>query len=203
MTRLWHLGLVGAALVLAAALAPPHTAAAQARATEPLAVALAGIAAVNAGDVAALVGLTTDATTIQILPSPPAVPEPGTRISGREAVRAFWEQQVAAGLQARLVGPPRVAGPRVAWTQRHTTTPLRGQGQAIQGDLEATVAGGRVVALVARNYAVVPLSQFEALPAGLPAGLPRTGAGSLPLALGLGGAALALGAGVLRRRRRF
>jgi hypothetical protein len=193
---------LGAALGLGAALVWPRAAAAQgpAPAPAPLAVVTAGLAAVNAGDVGALMGLTTAATSLELVAGAGAT---GLRIEGREAVLGFWRQAEAGGLQARPVGPLRVAGDRVTGTLRFTDRARRARGEAGQVTVEAAVAGGRVVALVVRDVVTVPLGQFEALPGGM--GLPRTGTGGgatpgpLPGGLaglaglaGLGGATLAL-----------
>lgn len=64
MQRLW---LVGVALGLVAALVPLRAADAQGAAPAPLAVVAAGLAAVNAGDVAALTGLTAETTSLELL----------------------------------------------------------------------------------------------------------------------------------------
>jgi hypothetical protein len=94
----------------------------------------------------------------------------------------------------------------VTGTVRFTDREWRARGEAGQVAVEVTVAGGRVVAAVARDYVVVSLAQFDALPGG--AGLPRTGTGdvassgprpgglaslaSLDSLVGLGGVTLAL-----------
>src|SRR5262249_1384820 len=143
------LGVLGAALALGAALlAAPGPAAAQARPADPLAVAMAGLAAVNAGDVAALPALTTDSPSLQ---EPPGPGGSGLRIEGQQAVLGFWRQGATAGLQARPVGTARVAGATVTWTLRFTDQGRRAQGEAGQVTVEVTVAGGRIAALAARD----------------------------------------------------
>ena len=194
MHRLW---LFGAALGLVAALVSPRAAAAQGPAPAPLAVVQAGLAAVNAGNTAALAVVTAETTALELLPGPAAT---GLRIEGQAAVLGFWRQAAAAGLQARPVGLLRVAGDRVSGTLRFTDRERRARGEAGQVTVEVTVVGGRVVALVARDLVTVPLGQYEALPGGV--GLPRTGTGGgagpgprhagLGGLAGLGGVALAL-----------
>jgi hypothetical protein len=203
--RLW---LLGVALWLVAALVSPRAADAQGPAPAPLAVVAAGLAAVNAGNVAALGVVITETTSLEIVSGPAAT---GLRIEGREAVLGFWRQAEAVGLQARPVGPLRVAGDRVTGTLRFTDRERRARGEAGQVTVEVAVAGGRIVALVVRDIVTVSLSQFEALPGGM--GLPRTGTGGglNPASLlagvaglgglaGLGGVTLALALRGGRRR---
>ena len=176
--RLWLsgvLGTLGTAVVLVFVVGAPAPAAAQGSAPAPLAVAVAGLAAVNAGDVAALAALSSETTSLEILPGPAGC---GLQIRGREAVLGFWRQAAGAGVQARPVGPPQAAGARVTWTLRFTDRELRARGQASQVTVEATVVAGRVEAVVARIAGPIPLSLFEALPGGV--GLPRTGTGDRP-----------------------
>jgi hypothetical protein len=204
MRRLWLLGALGVALLFSIVVASSRPAAAQGRSLDPPAVVLAGVAAVNTGDLAAVAALLADDATLEVLPGPAPG---GLRLGGREAILAFWRQAVAAGVQARLAGPPRVAGERVTVVVRYTDTALRARGQAVQGTVETTVVAGRAVTVVVREVTPVPLALYEALPAG-PAGvgLPRTGAGAgaTPLAAaGAAGAALTLTAAltaVLLRR---
>jgi hypothetical protein len=183
------LGTLGTALGLVALpeVAPPVVA--QGPGDAPLAVAGAVLAAVNAGDAAALAALSSEATTLEILPGPAGG---GVQIRGREAVLGIWRQAALAGLQARPVGPPRAVGGRVQWTLRFTDRELRARGQASQATLEATITAGRIEALTARVTGAIPLALFEALPGGV--GLPRTGAGAPPGPgpRGAAGAALAL-----------
>jgi hypothetical protein len=174
---------------------------ARAQGAAPISVVQASITAINAGDLTALMALHPEDTTITVLPSPPVVPEPGTRTAGKVQVRAFWQERLADRIQIRLVGAIRVAGSRVTSTQRFTTATLRGQGQAIQGELEITVEGGGVTSVVVRNYELVPVAQFDALPAPLPASLPRTGGGVSAVAVLYGAGVLALGAAITARSR--
>jgi hypothetical protein len=195
MRRLWLLGTLGAALLLSVVVAPSRPAAAQI--PDPPAVVLAGIAAVNTGNLTAVADLSAADVTLEVLPGPAAG---GLRIGGREAILAFWRQAVAAGVQARLAGPPRVAGERVTVVVRYTDTALRARGQAGQGTVEATVVAGRAVTVVVREVTPVPLALYEALPAGSTGvGLPRTGTGGSagPTPFIGGGAALAIGAALV------
>jgi hypothetical protein len=171
MQRLW---LFGAVLVLAAALVSPRAAFAQGLASGPLAVVSSGLAALNAGNIAALTVLATEDTTLELLPGPG---NGRLRIVGRDAVLSFWRQGATGGLQARPVGPLRGVGDRVTGTLRYTTLELRARGQAGQVNVEVTVVGGRIAAIVARDVTFVPLAQFDALPAGV-LGLPGTGTGT-------------------------
>jgi hypothetical protein len=191
MHWLW---LFGAALGLIAALVSPRAAAAQGPTPAPLTVVLAGVSAVNSGNLNAMASLIGDDASLEVMPGPA---NPGLRIGGREAVIAFWRQTVTLGVQARLAAPPRVAADRVTLVVRFTDTELRARGQAGQGTVEALVVGGRVVTVVVREVTPVSLAQYEALPAGSTgAGLPRTGTGGAPdrAAAGAGGAGLALAA---------
>ena len=66
MRRLWLLGSLGAALVLAAVGASPRPAAAQGRPPDPAAVVLAGMAAVNTGNLAAVEALLAADATLEV-----------------------------------------------------------------------------------------------------------------------------------------
>jgi hypothetical protein len=86
MQRPW---LLGAVLGLVAALVSPGAATAQGPSPAPLAVVQARLAAVNAGDIAALTVITKETTSLELLPGRGGG---GLRIEGREAVLAFWRQ---------------------------------------------------------------------------------------------------------------
>lgn len=74
----------------------------------PEAVVHAYVAALNAGDLEAIVALYADDATVED-------PVGSAPIRGRDAIRAFYARSVSVPLQVALEGPVRVAGRECAF----------------------------------------------------------------------------------------
>jgi uncharacterized protein (TIGR02246 family) len=136
----------------------------------PAAVVAAYAAAVNAGDLGAILALYADDAVHVALP---AAEGSGVRV-GKEQFRLFYEQGIANGDRVEVVaGTLAVAGDRVAFVARLASEPWRALGiEQLEANAEAVVQGGRItthVVMLTPGSARALLTARGAIP-GAPAG---------------------------------
>ena len=107
-----------------------------AQATDPLSIADAYLAALNAGDVEAAVAFFADDAVRTSGP---------VQVTGKDEIRRDVERLVAMRVSVETVGPRQVAGDRVTWLQNVSTDGARNLGAApFQVDAELVGQGGKI-----------------------------------------------------------
>jgi SnoaL-like domain len=151
-----------------------------ARAGDPAAAARAYIAALNAGNVEAALGLFADDATYTI--SPPSVVTGQAVIVGRDGLRPFLTTLVAEHVSIREGGTARVAGERATGVLTVSNDAQRRLGlAALEAEYELVLQGDKIKAFtftytpdsVARVHAATAAAPHP--PAQVPRALPRTG----------------------------